>query len=56
MTARQHPATVADLKALLEDLPDWAAVQVISYDETGCMEDHAPYVDYKAGVFTIDVA
>lgn len=56
MTARQHPTTVADLKQLLADLPDWAAVQVVTQDETGCAAEHAPYVDYDRGVLTIDIA
>lgn len=53
---RTHTMTVADLKDQLADLPDWAAVQVLTYDETGCCEEHDPYLNYTAGVLTIDGA
>jgi hypothetical protein len=50
--------SVADLKAALADLPDWAAVQVvIGYDDADYPQERGElYVDYSGGVLTIDVA
>ncbi|MET7704473.1 hypothetical protein [Streptomyces sp. NPDC005485] len=47
--------TVAELRALLADLPDWAAVVIPVATEDDCTED-APltYTDYRAGVLTLD--
>jgi hypothetical protein len=53
---RTHLTTVADLRAAIADLPDWALVEVISYDEEGMAEEHDPYLDYSRGVLTIDAA
>lgn len=55
-TPRPHRMTVADLKAALADLPDWAAVEVITYDTEGCPTEGDPYIDYGRGVLTIDAA
>ncbi|MGA5599004.1 hypothetical protein ACWDCX_23525 [Streptomyces fungicidicus] len=48
--------TVGDLKAMLAEVPDWAAVEVITYDEADLPEERDPYVDYSRGVLTIDAA
>jgi hypothetical protein len=53
---RTHLTTVADLKARIADLPDWALVEVISYDDDGAAETHDPHIDYARGVLTIDAA
>lgn len=53
---RPYRMIVADLKALLADVPDWAAVEVLHYDEDGVPEERDPYIDYAAGILTIDVA
>ncbi|MFI6960968.1 hypothetical protein [Streptomyces sp. NPDC050255] len=54
----QTPArmTVADLREALAAVPDWAAVQVITYDADGCASEEDPHIDYGRGVLTIDVA
>lgn len=52
---RTHTMTADDLRRLLEDVPDWAVIKVIAYDED-CAEEHDPYITYAAGVLTIDVA
>ncbi|MGW1848599.1 hypothetical protein [Streptomyces sp. NPDC001966] len=49
--------TVAELRAVLADLPDWAAVVIpIAIDDGGeCTEDaDLTYTDYQAGVLTLD--
>ncbi len=51
-----HRMTVGDLKAMLAEVPDWAAVEVITYDEADLPEERDPYVDYSRGVLTIDAA
>jgi hypothetical protein len=48
--------TVGDLKALLADVPDWAAVEVVTYDELDLPEEHDPYVEYSTGVLSIEAA
>lgn len=53
---RTRTMTVADLRALLADVPDWAAVHVVTYDELDLPEEHDPCVEYRAGVLTIDVS
>jgi hypothetical protein len=46
--------TVADLRAYLEDLPDWATVDVIGDSPDGefAME-YDPHLSYAAGTLTI---
>ncbi|MFJ4051757.1 hypothetical protein ACIP29_37500 [Streptomyces coelicoflavus] len=58
MATRLSPyrMTVADLRAALADLPDWAPVQVATYDDDGCVTDADPYIAYDHGVLTIDTA
>jgi len=53
---RTHVMTVADLRDQIADLPDWALVEVISYDEDGAAESRDPHIDYGHGVLTIDAA
>jgi hypothetical protein len=48
--------TVADLMALIADLPEWAVVEVVSYDDEGCSSTATPLIDYGRGVLTIDAA
>uniref|UniRef100_A0AAU3H7T3 Uncharacterized protein n=1 Tax=Streptomyces sp. NBC_01401 TaxID=2903854 RepID=A0AAU3H7T3_9ACTN len=47
--------TVADLKALLADVPDWAAVEVVTGDEDYISTDDNLEITYERGVLTIDV-
>jgi len=53
---RPHRMTVGDLKALLAGVPDWAAVEVVTYDGTDCPEEHDPCVEYSTGVLSIEAA
>jgi hypothetical protein len=53
---RTHLMTVADLKARIADLPDWALVEVVAYDADGAAESCDPHIDYGRGVLTIDAA
>ncbi|MEU5838588.1 hypothetical protein ABZ820_33650 [Streptomyces diacarni] len=55
-TRPPHGMTVADLRVALADIPDWASVQVTTYDAMDCPEEHDPRLDYSAGTLTIDVA
>lgn len=48
--------TVADLRAALADLPDWALVEVVSYDDDGTAEPCDLRIDYSRGVLSIDAA
>lgn len=50
-----HHMTVADLKALLADVPDWAAVEVVTGDEDYISTDDNLEITYERGVLTIDV-
>jgi hypothetical protein len=56
MTNRNHSMTVAELRARLDELPDWAAVEVLQNDgsEEGFVEERDPLLTYAAGVLTID--
>lgn len=55
MTSRNHSMTVAELRARLNELPDWAAVEVLQDDghEDSCPEERDPLLTYAAGVLTI---
>jgi len=53
---RQHRMTVGDLKALLADAPDSAAVEIVTYDKLELPEEHDPCVEYSAGVLSIEAA
>ncbi|MFD4764274.1 hypothetical protein ACFWOJ_37300 [Streptomyces sp. NPDC058439] len=48
--------TVAELRAVLADLPDWAAVVIpVAANEDDFPEDLAlTYTDYHAGILTLD--
>lgn len=50
--------TVADLRARLADLPDWAAVEVLVDDggPEGLKDEYDPLLTYADGVLTIDSA
>lgn len=43
-TNRMNTMTVADLRAALAHAPDWAAVEIITYDEQDCAETHDPHL------------
>ncbi|MFD8269212.1 hypothetical protein [Streptomyces althioticus] len=53
---RPHRMTVGDLKARLAEVPDWAAVEVITYDNEDLPREQDPHIDYSRGVLTIDAA
>jgi len=53
---RQHRMTAGDLKALLANVPDWAVVEIVTYDELELPEEHDPCVEYSAGVLSIEAA
>lgn len=48
--------TVAELRAVLADLPDWAAVVIpVAADGDDFAEDvPLTYTDYRAGILTLD--